>query len=167
MRKIGIAALLLIGAATAQTQPPVKPPLIPCAAGQNIPCVVLATKPDDVVGVWKQYTGNPAFAPVGNMAFLRINLDGTFALGTTVEGTRTPTAPFPYGTYRFEGSRMILSVQGVAATAMPECAKAVHEVRVLRLGTQPVALSYTMLEDTCKPRIADLSQAVIYVGPNQ
>jgi len=166
MRKIGIAALLAIGAATAQGQPPVKPPLIPCAAGQNIPCVVLATKPDDVVGVWKQYSGNPAFASVGNMAFLRINLDGTFALGATIEGTRASAMTLPHGTYRFEGSRMILSVQGIPPN-MPECAKAIHEVRVLRLGNQPVALSYTMLEDTCKPRIADLSQAVIFVSPNQ
>lgn len=48
---------------------------------------------------------------------------------------------------------------------MPECANAVIEVRVIRLGDQPVAMSLTPLEDTCKPRLADTAYVQVYIGP--
>lgn len=40
---------------------------------------------------------------------------------------------------------------------MPKCARAVYEVRVVRLGTRPVGLQYTPVEETCKPRRAALN----------
>lgn len=165
MKKLALTTLVLLGIVAAQppqAQPP-RPPLVACEAGKNVPCVVLATSPADIAGVWKQYQNNPAFAPQGGMGYIRYNPDGSFALGVTPEGTRTPTAPFPSGTFRFEGSRMILEVKGFPPE-MPECARAVYEVRVLRMGDQPVALSFIPVEDTCKPRLSDLSQAVIFIG---
>ncbi|GGK18122.1 hypothetical protein GCM10008955_09410 [Deinococcus malanensis] len=125
---------------------------------------MLATKISDITGIWKQYQGNPLFAPSGNMGFIRYNADGSFALGATPESTAAPRAPFPSGTVRFADGRMTMQVQNAPPT-MPECARAVYEVRVIKMGQRPVALYYTPVEDTCKPRLADLGHVLPYIGP--
>ncbi|WP_309571197.1 hypothetical protein [Deinococcus sp.] len=140
------------------------PELVACAAGQDLPCSALASQISDITGVWKQYQHNPAFAPSGNMGFIRYNADGTFVLGPSVAGTAAPSAPFPHGTYSFSAGHLTMNVQGVPP-GMPECALAVYEVRVLRLGSRPVALQFTPVQDTCKPRLNDLGYALPYVGP--
>lgn len=48
---------------------------------------------------------------------------------------------------------------------MPECANAVIEVRVIRLGDQPVAMSFTPLEETGKSRLTDTAYVQLYIGP--
>ena len=162
-----LLACLLPCAAFAQAPTPATtalPSLAPCEAGQDSPCVLLATKLADIVGVWRQYQHNPAFAPVGNMGFIRFNPDGSFMLADTLAHTAAPRAPFPFGSVRFEGNRMTFNARGVPPT-MPECARAVYEVRVLRLGARPVGMQYTPVEDTCRPRLADLNYVLPYVGP--
>ena len=162
MKKLLIACLLLTSLSFAQTQAP-KPPLVTCDPGKNAPCVVLANKTSDMAGIWKQYQSNPAFAPLGGMGYIRYNADGTFALADTPENTAGVYKTFPHGTFSFEGNRMTLNVQGVPPN-MPECARGVFEVRVIRLGDQPVGMSFTPLEDTCKPRLSDTAQVQVYVG---
>ncbi|WP_168734859.1 hypothetical protein [Deinococcus sp. KSM4-11] len=168
--KLGLTGLLLSCAPTLAQTPAAAPAagpypaLVACEAGQDRPCVVLASQASDITGVWKQYQHNPAFAPSNSMGFIRYAADGTFVLSSTVAGTAQPAAPFPHGTYSFSGSRLTMNVQGVPPS-MPECALAVYEVRVLRLGSRPVALQYTPVQDTCKPRLADLSYDLPYVGP--
>lgn len=55
-------------------------------------------------------------------------------------------------------------MQGVPPNT-PECARGIYEVRVIRLGDQPVGMSFTPLEDTCKARLADTAQVQLYIGP--
>lgn len=162
VNKLLMALPLLIGLAFAQTQAP-KPPLVECVAGKNLPCVVLATKTSDMAGIWKQYQSNPAFAPLGGMGYIRYNSDGTFVIADTLENTAAPHKPFPYGKFGFDGSRMTIQVQNPPPT-MPECARSVQEVRVIHLGDALVGLSFTPLEDTCKPRLDSIAQVQIYVG---
>lgn len=163
MNRLLLGCLLLTGLSFAQTQAP-RPPLVACESGKNVPCAVLATKTADMAGVWKQYQSNPAFAPLGGMGYVRYNADGTFALADAPENTTAPYKTFPHGTFAFEGNRMTLNVMGVPPS-MPECARGVFEVRVIRLGDQPVGMSFTPLEDTCKPRLADTAQVQLYIGP--
>lgn len=166
MKKVLLTCLLLCTAfAQTTTNPPTpRPSLVPCVAGQDVPCVQLATQVSDIVGVWKQYQDNPAFAQASHMGYIRFNPDGSFVLADTLAHTGAPHAPFPFGTVRFEGGRMTFTVQGVPP-GMPECARAVYEVRVLRLGTRPVGLQYTPVEETCKPRLAALNYLLPYISP--
>ncbi|WP_425146726.1 hypothetical protein [Deinococcus sp.] len=113
------------------------------------------------MGVWKQYQDNPAFALAGNMGYIRFSPDGSFVLADTLEHADAPHAPFPFGRVSFENSRLVFSVQGVPP-GMPECARAVYEVRVLRLGSRPVGMQYTLVEDLCKPRLAALNHVLPY-----
>jgi hypothetical protein len=163
MKKLLLACSLLIGLSFAQTQAP-RPPLVTCESGKNLPCVVLASKTADMAGIWKQYQSNPAFAPSGGMGYIRYSADGTFALADRPENTAAPYRTFPHGSFSFEGNRVTLDVQGVAPN-MPECARGVYEVRVIRLGDQPVGMNFTPIEDTCKPRLSDTAQVQLYVGP--
>lgn len=144
-----------------------RPPLIACEAGKTTPCVVLATSISDMVGVWKQYQTNPIFAPSAGMGYIRYSADGTFALADTQKNVAAVSfGNFPHGTYSFEGTRMTINVAN-PPPSMPECAYSVQEVRVVKMGAQMVAMSFTPIEDTCKPRLSTTAQMQLYVGPTQ
>ena len=51
--------------------------------------------------------------------------------------------------------------------SLPECAHSVHEVRVVHLGDQTIAMTFTPIEDTCKPRLREIQQMQLYIGPAQ
>ncbi|WP_424951503.1 hypothetical protein [Deinococcus sp.] len=171
MARMLLAAEMLIGwqPALAQqaTQVASRPPLVACEAGKTVPCVLPATSIADMAGVWKQYQSNPVFAPVGGTGYVRFSPDGTFALADTREHAALPEySQFPHGTYSFEGSRMTITVLN-PPPGMPECARSVQEVRVVRMGDQPVAMTFVPIEDTCKPRLSDTGQVQLYIGPVQ
>lgn len=171
MKRLLLALPLLVGSALARTQPPStptpRPPLVVCTTGKTLPCVVFASSIADMTGVWKQYQSNPAFAPVGGMGYIRYSPDGTFALADTQEHAAAASyGQFPHGTYSFDGNRMTINVVN-PPPGMPECALSVQEVRVVQLGDQRVAMTFTPIADTCKPRLADTGQVQLYIGPAQ
>ena len=77
--------------------------LVPCAAGVTGPCDLIAAKPEDIVGVWKQYLGGPRFNAPGGMAYIRYNADGTYVIADSIANTAQPYGSYPSGTYQFEG----------------------------------------------------------------
>ena len=171
MNRLALVVPLLVGCGLAQTQvskvAATRPPLVACEATKTAPCMVLATGIPDMAGVWKQYQSNPAFAPVGGMGYIRYSADGTFALADTQEHAAAASfGNFPHGTYSFEGNRMTINVAN-PPPGMPECAQSVQEVRVVKVGAQMVAMSFTPIEDTCKPRLSDTGQMQLYIGPAQ
>jgi hypothetical protein len=136
--------------------------LVPCAADATGPCDLIATKAEDIVGVWKQYLGGPRFNAPGGMAYIRYNADGTYVIADSIANTAQPTAPYPSGTFSFEGAQFII---GPAVGAPPPCNIAPHyQLRVLKVGDQPVALRYVPISEGCPSRIQDLSQALIWVS---
>ena len=146
---------------------PPRPPRISCEAGKTIPCVVLANSTSDMAGIWKQYQSNPIFAAANGMGYIRYSADGTFAIADTQEHVAAVSfGNFPYGTYSFEGTSMTINVAN-PPPSMPECAHSVQEVRVVKMGAQMVALSFTPIEDSCKPRLTTTAQMQMYVGPTQ
>ena len=150
--------------ATAATLPPnMETALVPCTAESTGPCDLIATKAEDIVGVWKQYLGGPRFNAPGGMAYIRYNADGTYVIADSVENTAQPYGVYPSGTFSFDGGAFII---GPAADAPPPCDIAPrYQLRVLKYGDEPVALRYVRISDDCPGRLQDLSQALIWVAP--
>jgi hypothetical protein len=138
--------------------------LVPCTSGMTGPCDLIATKADDIVGVWKQYLGGPRFNLPDGMAYIRYNADGTYVISDSIENTANPSPNFPSGTFTFEDTEFII---GPAAGAPPPCDIPPHyQLRVLKYGDNLVALRYVPISDGCASRAQDLSQALIWVAPN-
>ncbi|TSA81713.1 hypothetical protein FNU79_14775 [Deinococcus detaillensis] len=144
-----------------------RPPLVTCEAGKTMPCVVMATQISDMAGVWRQYLSSPDFTTAGGMGYVHFSADGTFALADTQEHAAAASfSPFPHGTYSFEGNRMTINVEN-PPPSMPECARSVQEVLVVKMGDQKVAMTFMPIEDACKPRLSDTGQVQLYIGPPQ
>jgi hypothetical protein len=138
--------------------------LVPCAAGVTGPCDLIATKAEDIAGVWKQYFNNPRFNAPGGVAYIRYNADGTYILADSIENTAKPFKNYPTGTFKFEGDQFIFSP---AADAPAPCDIPPHyQLRVLKYGDKPVALRYVAISETCPARLQDLNQALVWVAPN-
>jgi len=136
--------------------------LVPCGDGVTGPCDMIATKPEDIAGVWKQYLGNPRFNAPGGMGYIRYNPDGTFVWGDSFENTAHPHQGYPAGTFSFDGAEFII---GPAVGTPPPCDAPPHyQLRVLKYGDQPVALRYVPIIDDCPSRSQDLIQAGIWVN---
>src|SRR6266536_1295433 len=76
--------------AEATLPPSMENALVPCEAGVDKPCDLIATKAEDIVGVWKQYLGGPRFNAPEGMAYIRYNADGTYNIGDSIENTAKP-----------------------------------------------------------------------------
>lgn len=136
--------------------------LVPCGDDVTGPCDMIATTPEDIVGVWKQYLGNPRINAPGGVAYIRYNADRTFVWADSIENTAQPTEGYPAGTFSFDGAEFII---GPAAGTPPPCDIPPHyQLRVLKYDGQPVALSYVPIHDDCLPRSQDLIQAGIWVA---
>ncbi len=165
LRRAGFAALtaLALSAAAAQGAPGPRAPLVPCTPESTGPCVTVATSVADLVGVWKQYLGNPMLDAPNRMAFIRYHPDGTLSLAPTAEDTAAPFGTYPRGTISFEGDIATISVLGDAVP--PECRTKTSQIHVIKHGDVPVALAYALIEDECAGRRADLAMPVLWVGP--
>jgi hypothetical protein len=136
--------------------------LVPCGDNVTGACDLIATKPEDIVGVWKQYLGGPRFNTADGMAYIRYNADGSYVIANSVENTAQPYEGYPSGTYHFDGIQFVI---GPAAGAPPPCDIPPHyQLRVLKYGDQPVALRYVSIDDRCTNRLQDLSQALVWVS---
>ena len=178
MKRMLMALPLLVSSALAHPRPyafdegvlalaATRLPLVACETGKTAPCVTLATSMSDMAGVWRQYLSSPAFTTAGGMGYSRFSADGTFALADTQEHAAGASfGNFPHGTYSFEGNRMTINVVN-PPPGMPECARSVQEVRVVKMGAQMVAMVFTPIEDTCKPRLSDTGQMQLYIGSAQ
>lgn len=138
--------------------------LVPCADGVTGPCDLVATKLDDVVGIWKQYLVDVYFNAPGGIAFTRYNADGTYNIADSIEDTAQPFKDWPTGRFSFDGTQMTLGV--MAGSPAPCDGAGVYQIRVLKFGNKPVALRYIAISDTCTPRLQDLIQASVWVAPN-
>src|SRR5215213_155753 len=108
---------------------PMESPLVPCTPGVTAPCDMIATKPEDIAGVWKQYFLDPFFKAPGGVAYIRFNADGTFNLGDSIENTAKPSQGYPSGTVTFEGHHFSF---GPVTGAPPPCnIPPIYQMRVL------------------------------------
>jgi hypothetical protein len=126
------------------------------------PCDQIATAPEDIVGVWKQYLGNPMLNAPGGTAYIRYNVDGTYNIADTIENTVGPFENYPAGTYTFDGTQFTISA--IPGAPAPCDGPGIFQLRVLKYADKPVALRYIPISDTCAPRLQDLSQALVWVA---
>jgi predicted secreted protein len=145
----------LLSYAAAQAPQSSPPPLVPCEdAADGMPCVDIVTDVGDIVGMWRRY-----FAGATAMGFTEYRGDGTFTIASSQADMHNT------GTISFEdGVAAIAASPG--GTAPPACvAPGTYELRLIRIGEQPVALTYSLVgEDECMPRVGDLGMPMIYYG---
>ena len=143
--------------ATADPNIPVIPskPLIACPADVTVTtvCDTIATKAEDMVGVWAVYF-------LGEPSFVRFNADGTYVYGTTAEGTSTVTADSPSGTSSFDKDGMWTTT----FDPLPECKTGRYRVRVIMVGGKPIALNLGLVEDCFALRSSDYGFTMLRVG---
>lgn len=157
-----LTAHVLLAAALAQGAPVPRAPLVPCTPGAAGPCTRVATSVADLVGVWKQYLGNPMLEAPDRMGFIRYRPGGSYSLAPTVADTAAPYGWYPRGTIAFDGGVATISVDGDAVPA--ECRAATVQIHVLQLGGARVGLAYLPIEDACEGRRADLALPLLWVG---
>jgi hypothetical protein len=157
-----IAVVAVLSTALAQPAPTPRPALVPCTPDATGPCVHVATSVDDIVGVWKQYLGNPALQAPDRMGFIRYRPDGSMSLAPTADDTSEPYGVYPRGTISFDGDVATMLIEGDAVP--PECRTATVQIHVLRHGGAPVALAYVFLQDECAGRRADMALPAIWIG---
>jgi hypothetical protein len=153
------SALLIFGLSQAAAQAPhvTPPPLVPCEdAAEGMPCVEIVTDVSEIVGVWRRF-----YQGATDMAYQEFRPDGTFSIVQSL-----PSDERVSGTVTFDGA-----VAAFAANpdgpAPPACIEpGLYELRLIRIGDQSVALSYSLLnEDGCALRVADFSMPMIaYTG---
>jgi hypothetical protein len=139
-------------------------PLVPCpeAGDEAYPCAVVATRAEDVAGIWRQYVSRPDLMAPEGMGYHRIGHDGSFVIADAPDHTNAPFGNYPYGTLTFEGDVVRLAVD--APNVPPTCQTATQRIHVYRYGAQPVALLMAPIEDECAPRLQDMSLPFIWVA---
>jgi hypothetical protein len=142
--------------------------LVPCVAGVTKPCDMIATKPEDIAGVWKQFLQGPFFNAPGEVAYIRFNSDGTFVVADSIEDTAKPFKNYPTGTFKFDGqnwSTPVVINDGVQAPCTLDTDA--YQARVMMYGDQPVGLRFVFISDGCAGRISDYTQPLVWVAPAQ
>lgn len=147
-----------LSAQDATPQPSVaRPALIPCVQGENIPCVQNVEEIATIVGTWRSYFRDNRGVHFG---FTTFNQDGTVAVATNLQAT-----PTLVGTITF--TRGIANVTpDTNAAGVSNCVAAgPHEMRLLRMGDQPIAVTYHSVlptADVCFGRVGGYVQPMLY-----
>jgi hypothetical protein len=165
----GEPMLYYTDAEVAELDPDVNPlaqSLVPCPDNTNsgmdaYPCDVIATSAEDVIGIWKQYLGNPNLAAPMGMGYIRYLEDGSYFIADTAENSAEIYENYPYGRIDFNEATVTITVD---SQVPPGCETGDYTMRVIRMGDQPVALTYTIVDDECLPRRGDLGEALIWIA---
>jgi hypothetical protein len=122
-------------------------------------CDVIATHPEDIVGVWSLYFQSQP-------AFIRFNMDGTWVLGNSVESTSDLASASASGPYSFDEAGVFTSVfTGAPLDVVPhECQAGRYILRVIKVGGQPVALNHMVIEDCFVNRETDWRYTMLRVS---
>ncbi len=122
-------------------------------------CDVIATQPEDIVGVWALYFQSQP-------AFIRFNLDGTWVLGNSLESTSDLASAITSGPYSFDDKGVFTSVvTGIPLSVVPQkCQAGRYLLRVIKVGGQPVALNHAVIEDCFVNRETDWRYTMLRVS---
>src|SRR5215213_1236851 len=135
--------------------------LMPCPAEVMAAtvCDMIATQPEDIVGVWTLYFQSQP-------AFIRFNMDGTWVLGNSVESTSDLNSASASGPYSFDDAGVFTSVfTGAPLDVVPqECQAGRYILRVIKVGGQPVALNHMVIEDCFVNRETDWRYTMLRVS---
>jgi hypothetical protein len=142
--------------------------LVPCEAGVTKPCDMIATKAEEIAGVWKQYLQGPFFNAPGEVAYIRFYADGTFHVADTIENSTKPFKNYPTGTFKFDGQNWSTpTVLNDGVLAPCTLATDAYQARIMMYGDKPVGLRFVFISDGCLGRIFDYTQPLVWVAPAQ
>lgn len=162
---VGFVLLVAIGCAPTATPTEIPPtptptpipttptPLPPTATSpprptDTPPPEAIASKVEDVVGVWKSLFE-------GRVAYMHFKPDGTFNLTKAVEELSTS---YVTGKFWFEGT--VFHVDDELCRG-----PGTYEVRVLKEGDKRIQLTFVKIKDSCRERANDWRKPMIWVGP--
>ena len=164
---LGLASSLVFAQDAPATQEPVSDFALPTEALMPCPvevtaatiCDVIATQPEDIVGVWSLYFQSQP-------AFIRYTLDGTWVLGNSLESTSDLASAYASGPYSFDDEGVFTSVfTGAPLSVVPqECQAGRYILRVIKVGGQPVALNHVVIEDCFVNRETDWRYTMLRVS---
>ena len=164
---ICLASVLVFAQDAPATQEPVSSfplptkALMPCPAKVTAAtiCDVIATQPEDIVGVWSLYFQSEP-------AFIRFNRDGTWVLSNSLEGTSLIASASASGPYSFDDKGVFTSVfTGAPLSVVPqECQAGHYLLRLIKVGGQPVALNHALIKDCFVNRQTDWGYTMLWVG---
>ena len=132
-------------------------PLVPCPtetvdALTAYPCDVVATQITDIAGIWVQYV----VPPLTGTAYFRYLEDGHWVFALSPEATAEVSTSYDDGTIKFEDALATITETG-------GCPPAEYYLRVIQFGQQPVALSYTALNDVCAVRLNAWTDPMLWI----
>ncbi len=135
--------------------------LMPCPAQVTAVtvCDMIATQPEDIVGVWSLYFQSQP-------AFIRFNMDGTWVLGNSVESTSDLNSASASGPYSLDDAGVFTTVfTGAPLDVVPqECQAGRYMLRVIKVGGQPVALNHMVIGDCFVNRETDWRYTMLRVS---
>jgi len=162
-----LASVLVFAQDAPATQEPVSSfalpteALMPCTVETTAAtvCDVIATQPEDIVGVWSLYFQSKP-------AFIRFNLDGTWVLGNSLESTSDLNSAYASGPYSFDNKGVFTSVfTGAPLDVVPlECQAGHYLLRVIKVGGQSVALNHALIKDCFVNRQTDWGYTMLRVS---
>ena len=160
----GQSVLSELSVAAALPPVPVEP-LMPCPTDvtSTTICDVIATKAEDIVGVWSVYFN-------AEPAYVRYNPDGTWVIGDTVESTTASSVEgYPSGMFSFDEDGLFTSLDpNTPVELMPEECRAGHyQLRVIKVGGQLVALNHAVRDDCFAPRRTDWGYTMLWAGSGE
>src|SRR5579871_192590 len=126
-----------------------RPPLVPCVAGQNAPCVQNVTQASDLVGTWRSYIRDVSGLHFG---FTIYKADGSVAVSSDPQ-----KAPTVIGSISFANGTATFTTRTTGLAASNCVNPGDYDIRLIRMGDQPIALTYHMLDqstnDLCFGRV--------------
>jgi hypothetical protein len=144
--------------------PPPTSALVPCEAEMTepIPCDIIVTQAEDILGVWAVYFG-------GEPAYIRFNADGTFQTAADPNNIDGAPEDYPSADYTIDETgifttshSIVLEIPGYEGRE--DCIAGRYLARVIKMGDQPVALNLSVLGDCFDPRRTDYAYALVWVG---
>ena len=153
-----MVVVLLIGAGSISAQdappsgPPLgRPPLVECVDGESIPCVEIVTQAEQLTGTWRRFVEHTA-----EVLSMEVDENGAYTLDVRGEHDRV-------GSIAFDNGVALITTYQNETGIPPECiTPGTYEIRRIRLGDQPVALTLLLVEDPCRWRPFDFSYPMLY-----
>jgi len=113
---------------------------------EEAPGEFIASKVEDLVGIWETRFG-------GRVAYMQFEADGTLNLASTVEMLKQRATLILSGTFWFEGAVFHMKDNHVYGTGT-------YEVRVQKDEDKPIHLSFVVIDDPSRGRVADLTEGM-------
>ncbi len=156
MKRLMLIALFFValsGTLLAQDEA-VLPLLVECTGEVGMPCIERVDETSDLIGIWRR-----SFMGGSLVGTMDVADDGTFTL---FEDPQMEVVHVT-GSINFEDGLALVGADALPNVPAPCVAPGTYEVQLIRVGEQPVALIYRLIEDACEGRKLDMANPMLFV----